>query len=163
MLESLRFYCINFIFQNEKEQLLSINVWLRLVSSFIIFWGLLYCNSFCDCLIAFVCPYFWCWDLDGDLIVSVSDLTHLLSSNRQFGQNLFQFKGRLLDIVSGADSVGLRRGCSVESSFDWKFHFHGKFWINLIKLGHFSLYFSTTSPLYHLWICLNLLDECQTV
>ena len=39
--------------------------------------------------------------------------------------------------------VGFRRGSwgSVETVYDSKFHFHGKFWINLINLGHFSLFF----------------------
>ena len=39
--------------------------------------------------------------------------------------------------VTGADSVGEggKRG-SVEPHFDSKFHFHGKFWINLINLEY---------------------------
>ena len=47
---------------------------------------------------------------------------------------------------SRADSKGVQgEGC------------HGKFWINLINLGHFSLHFSSTSPFYYLWMCVKLL------
>ena len=58
--------------------------------------------------------------------------------------------------------------------WDAKFHFHGKFWINLINLGYhiyhknshillFTLYFFT-SPFYYLWIYVKLLlEEWQRV
>ena len=42
-----------------------------------------------------------------------------------------------------------------------KISFHGKFWINLINLRHFSIYmyFSSTSVFYYLWMCVKLLGE----
>ena len=36
----------------------------------------------------------------------------------------------------------------------------GNVWISL---GHISLYFSSTSPFYYLWLCVKLLAEWQTV
>ena len=34
--------------------------------------------SFCGCLIVFVCLYLWCWELDVDLTVPISEFTYSL-------------------------------------------------------------------------------------
>ena len=44
-------------------------------------------------------------------------------------------------VGGGGGGVG-----SVEPIFD----FHGKFWINLINLGHFSFHFSSISLFYYM-------------
>ena len=36
--------------------------------------------------------------------------------------------------TSGPDSEGF--ACSVEPFFDSKFHFHGKYWVNLLNFGY---------------------------
>ena len=59
--------------------------------------------------------------------------------------------------------VSWGEGSVSRTPFNSKFHFHEKFWINLINLGHFSLYISPTSPFYYLWMCVKLLSEWQTV
>ena len=66
------------------------------------------------------------------------------------------------------------RGVRLNPPLNNKFHFHGKFWINLINLGYriypkyshpllFTLYFSLTSTFHYLRMCIKLLDEWQTV
>ena len=43
-----------------------------------------------------------------------------------------------------SEGLGAGPGGRVQSNpIDSKFRFHGKFWINLKNLGHFSLYFSS--------------------
>ena len=59
---------------------------------------------------------------------------------------MFNFERR----EQGPIQTGGGFGGSLELPFDSKFHFHGKFWINLINLGLFSLYFSSISPFYYL-------------
>ena len=64
---------------------------------------------------------------------------------------------------TGAGSEGVGRGGGGEGGapFDSKFHFHSKFWINLINTGYhiypkyshpllFTFYFSSTSPFHYL-------------
>ena len=58
---------------------------------------------------------------------------------------------------AGADSVearwGLGEGGLVHARFCPMFHFHRKFWINLINFEHFPLYFSWTSILLPVNVC----------
>ena len=70
--------------------------------------------------------------------------------------------GMFSTLWPGAGVEGFR-GIPLNPSFDSYFHCHGKVWINLINLGHLSLYFSSTSSSYYLSMCVQLLDEWQTV
>ena len=64
-------------------------------------------------------------------------------------------------ILRGGGGGGV--GGFSRTHFDSKLHFHGKFWINILNIGHFSLYVSSTSPFHYLQMRVQLPGGCQTV
>ena len=79
-------------------------------------------------------------------------------ASNEYQQYMFLWRNKnLADCMPGADSEGFQSNPTLYS----KFHFHGKFWINLINLGYciypkyshplfFTLYFSLARPFFFL-------------